>query len=326
MKIIVVGGTGLLGYHSICVGLQRGHSLDALAIKDIELGEWFPQEVGVLYGSVFELSESDLREIFQGYDAMVYAVGPDDRVVPPAPAYKFFHNKLVDACVKTVAAARDAGVKKCVILNSCFAYFDRIWPEKKLAERHPYIRCRVEQAKKTIEAGRDQMDVMVLELPYIFGSMPVRVPLWKEVLLDRFAKGKTIFFPKGGTNMITARHVGEAVIGAIEHGEHGKRYPIGDENWSYNKMLQVMMESLGTPKKIINIPRFTAVLAGIMIDRKWHKEGLESGLNSRYLMRDIITHELFFDPSDSANELGYQRGGLEESIVDTMKACYPEMF
>lgn len=326
MKIIVVGGTGLLGYHSICVGLKRGHLLDALAIKDIELGEWFPQEATVHYGSVFDLSEDELQHIFKGYDAMIYAVGPDDRVVPPAPAYDFFHAKLVDACVKTVVAARKAGVKKCVILNSYFAYFDRVWPEKELAERHPYIRCRVEQATKTIEAGLDQMDVMILELPYIFGSMPKRTPLWKEVLLDRFTKGQTIFFPKGGTNMISAHHVGEAIIGALEHGQHGKKYPIGDENWSYNRMLHAMMKALETPKRIINIPRFIAVFAGMMIDRKWHKKGLESGLNSKYLMNDIITNELFFDPSDSANELGYNRGGLQESIKDTMRACYPEMF
>lgn len=326
MKVIVVGGTGLLGYHCIRVGLSHGHSLDALAIKDIDLGEWFPKEVSVHYGNIFEMSIDDLIKIFRGYDAMVYAVGPDDRVVPPAPAYEFFYDKLVNACVRTVTAARDAGVKKCVILNSYFAYFDRVWPDKKLAERHPYIRCRVEQAKKTIEAGKDKMAVMVLELPYIFGSMPERVPLWKEVLLDRFTKGKLIFFPKGGTNMISAHHVGEAIIGAIEHGKHGKRYPIGDENWTYHKMLRTMMEALGTPKTIINIPRFAAVLAGIIIDRKWHNEGLESGLNSKYLMRDIITRELYFDPSESVNQLGYKLGGLKESIIETMQACYPNVF
>jgi len=327
MKIIIVGGTGFLGYHALLAALDRGHSVDTLSIDDIELGDdWFPKEVNVRYGDVFKLSEDDLKETFTGYDAMVYAVGPDDRVTPPAPAYEFFHTRLVAACEKAVTAARRAGVKKCVILNSYFTYFDRIWPKKGFSKHHPYIRCRVEQAKRAIAAGRDKMSVTILELPYIFGFMPNRIPLWKDVFLNRFIKSKIIFFPKGGTNMIAVEHVGEAIIGALEHGEHGKRYIIGDENHSYNEMLDIMFSAVGMHKKIINIPRFIAVIAGIIINRGWKKKGLEGGLDARYLMRDILTHNLFFDPSDTAKKLGYKRGGLKKSIIATMRACYPEEF
>ena len=56
--------------------------------------------------------------------------------------------------------------------------------------------------------------------------------------------------------MIAVEHVGEAIIGALEHGEHGKRYIIGDENHSYNEMLDNMFSAVGMHKKIINSPRF----------------------------------------------------------------------
>jgi dihydroflavonol-4-reductase len=325
MKIIVVGGTGFLGYYTILAGLKKGHSFDALAIPDVDLGGWYPKEVNVFNGNVFEMAEEELQKIFSGYDGIVYAVGPDDRVLPPAPAYEFFHTRLVDNCEKTVSAAGKAGVKRCVILNSYFAYFNRIWPEINLAERHPYIECRIEQAERATAAGGG-MAVMILELPYIFGSMPGRTPLWKEVFLDQYTKGKIIFFPKGGTNMTAVQHVGEAVIGALERGEHGKRYPVGDENRSYNDMLYMMMSAVGEKKIIINIPRFLAVMIGRFIERGRHKKGLEGGLNAKYLMQDILTRELYFDPSETAEALGYGRGGLKESIIDTMKACYPEKF
>lgn len=196
MKIMIVGGTGFLGYHSLLEALKRGYEADTLAIDDVELGEWYPQQVKVNYDDVFKLSESELIEYFTGYDSMIYAVGPDDRITPPAPSYEFFHTRLVDAVEKVAVAARRAGVNKMVVLNSYFAYFDRIWPQKKMSVHHPYIRCRVEQAQKTIYAGKDEMAVVTLELPYIFGSMPNRIPLWKHVLLDRFAKGRIIFFPR----------------------------------------------------------------------------------------------------------------------------------
>jgi len=326
MKIMIVGGTGFLGYYSLLEAQKRGYKADVLAIDDVELGDWYPKDVKVEFGDVFELSEKNLTDCFEGYDSLIYAVGPDDRITPSAPAYEFFRMRLVDAVEKVAVAARRAGVKKMVVLNSYFAYFNRIWPEKKLSERHPYIRCRVEQAEKVIAAGKEEMDVMILELPYIFGSMPNRIPLWKDVLLDRFAKGKVIFFPKGGTNMITVEHVGEAIIGALEHGEHGARYTVGDENHTFNEMLEMMMSAIGENKKIINIPRFMAVIAGIMIERDFKKKGLEGGLDARFLMRDIITNNLYFDPEDTVKKLGYNRGGIREAIVKTMKACYPEKF
>lgn len=326
MRIMVIGGTGFLGYHTILAGLERGHQFCSLSIPDVELEGWFPKEVEVHIGNVFEMTDKELRNTFSGYDGIVYAMGPDDRVVPPAPAYEFFHTRLVGGCEKVLNAAREAGVRRCAVLNSYFAYFDRLWPHLKLGERHPYIKCRIEQAERAVAAGKDSMAVMILELPYIFGCMPGRVPLWKEVFLDKYTKGKVIFFPRGGTSMISAKHVGEAVIGALESGRHGQRYTIGDENRSYNDMLRIMMSAVGEKKRIVNIPRFLAVIAGRMIERGRRKQGLEGGLNAAYLMQDILTRELYFDPAETAQALGYGRGGLKQSIIDTMKACYPEKF
>lgn len=326
MNIIVIGGTGLLGYHTVLDGLNKSHSMSALTIQDISLEDWYPPQVQVTYGDVFALPKSELRSLFTGYDAMVYAVGPDDRVIPKAPAYVFFHERLVRACEKAVAAAQEAGVKRCVILGSYFAYFDRIWPDKRLSERHPYIRCRVEQAERAIAAGSGTMDVMILELPYIFGTCPHRVPLWRDTLLDRFIKGRLIFFPKGGTNMVTVTHVGEAVIGALEYGEHGKRYLVGDENHTFKEMLTMMMSAIGAQKKIISIPRFAAVAAGRAIEAQRRRNGLEGGLDTRYLMRDIMSSYLYFDSAPFADALHYGRGGLYEAIEDTMRVSYPELF
>jgi hypothetical protein len=88
----------------------------------------------------------------------------------------------------------------------------------------------------------------------------------------------------------------------------------------------MMFKALGMNKIIINIPRFIAVIAGIIINRRWKKKGLEGGLDAKYLMRDILSCDLFFDPTETTEKLGYKIGGLEESIISTMKACYPEKF
>ncbi|MGB4618544.1 MAG: NAD(P)H-binding protein, partial [Dethiobacteria bacterium] len=236
-NVFIVGGTGFLGYYSALEFLKKGIAVSSASIPDVKLGDWFPKQINIVSDNldVFKASEEEIAEVLRGHEAMVYAVGPDDRVVPPAPSYDFFHDKLVVQCSKVVRAARKAGVRRVVIMNSYFAYFDR-QPgyNGRLSRNHPYIRARVEQAEACIKLGeKGVMDVMILELPYIFGSMPGRMPLWKEVFLDRFDKMPAVFFPKGGTVMIHVRGVGQAVVAATVNGEHGKRYPIGAYNMKY---------------------------------------------------------------------------------------------
>jgi dihydroflavonol-4-reductase len=326
MKVFIVGGTGFLGYYATLEFLRRGHSVSTLSIPDVELGSWFPKDVKVDYGDIFKMSRDELVKVFQGFDAMVYAVGPDDRVTPKAPAYQFFHERLVEACTRVVVGARDAGVKRCVILNSYFAYFDRLWPDKHLADHHPYIKCRVEQAASTIEAGAGaasgKMDVMILELPYIFGLMPGRVPLWKDILVARLEKMNPVMYTTGGTNMISVEHVGEAIVGAIENGKHGERYPIGDENISWKEMLRIFLKAMGTPlKKIVTIPAFLGALYGKKQMKDDAKEGKEAGLNHKKLFKDIQAKFLYFDPTPSVLALKYKLGGIRESIEKTIRAC-----
>lgn len=322
MKVFIVGGTGFIGYYATKEFISKGHKVATISLRDIEIGDWFPKDVEVKHGNIFEMPQDELVKLFTGYDAMVYAVGPDDRFKPSIDAYAFFHERLVVACGKVVEAAKLAGVKKCVVLNSYFAYFDRIEPHRKLAQRHPYIKCRVEQADHAIELGGDKMAVMILELPYIFGTMPERTPLWKDVLVEMLYDCDKIYYPKGGTNMICVEHVAEAVVAATEKGVHGKRYPIGDVNMDWVQMLRIMLKSMGMGhKKITTVPTFLMNMQGKKLHKKELEQGKYSGLDARYFFGDIQCKTSYFDPSASIRALGYRTGGIEKAIDETVKKC-----
>lgn len=335
MNIIIVGGTGLLGNEATKVALERGHSVTSLTIDDAKADEWYTKEATSLLGDVFELSEDELYELFKkgGYDALVYAVGPDDRYSPHENAYAFFHKRLVVHTAKVFRAARRAGIHKAALCSSYFLYFDRRFPKKKLSERHPYIKVRKEQAelieKEAVMSidGVPPMDVCIMELPYIFGVCPNRRPIWGETLLDRFANGKkVIFFPKGGTVMTTTRHVGEALIGALEYGKGGKHYAIGDENHDYNWMLDNLMLGIqGKTKKIYNPPVFITALGADFMAKKDRRNGLHHGLNFYYVIKDIQSDYFYYPENeieDTYSELHIGRGGVEEAIIEAGKACY----
>ena len=330
-KLMIIGGTGFLGYYTAKLALKEGWKVGSISILDDDLvnkdlDSWFPKEIHNDLLDVFTCKEEELTELMKGYDYMIYAVGPDDRYTPKAPAYEFFHTRLVDACAKAFRAAEKAGVKKAAVYNSYFAYFDRRHPEMKLKETHPYIRCRVEQAE-LLNSQKKNMEVVVLELPYIFGSMEARLPIWRDVFLDRYVNGhKTVYFSKGGTTMTSVNHIAEAGIGALKYGKDGERYPIGDQNKSFKWMLDTMSKAKGVHKKILMPPTFLCVLGAKAIEKGFHKKGLEGGLDYAKVMKDIMSIDLVIeeDVMDKVNaELHISRGGLEESIKATMDRCYP---
>ena len=328
-KLLILGGTGFLGYYSTLEALKRGYEVCSISLDDVNLEGWYPKEVNVRFTDLFETPEDELVEMMKGYDYMIYSVGPDDRETPVAPAYDYFHRRLVDECAKCFRAAERAGIKKSVCFNSYFAYFDRRYPEMELAKKHPYIRCRVEQAK-LLNEQKKKMEVVILEFPYIFGTMPERMPIWRGVFLDRYVNGhKFIFFPKGSTTMISVEHIAESALGAIEYGKDGERYPIGDENKSFDFMLSTMTGALlKKPRKIIHPGRWACTMGGQMVANQEKKKGLEPGLNFKLVMKEIMSGDkCCIEPEvmDRINEeLHVGRGGLEEAIVKTMHRCYKD--
>jgi nucleoside-diphosphate-sugar epimerase len=334
-KVFIAGGTGFLGYFSALEFLKRGVQVGTFALpNEINLDGWFPKEIEKLFGNLFTMTEDEIYNQMKdkGYDTFVYSLGPDDRVTPPAPSYDFFHDKLVVQCSKICRAAKRAGMKRCVVKNSYFAYFDRLW-NGELSKNHPYIKCRTEQAAEIIKLGeKGVFDVMILELPYIFGNMPNREPLCKKVFLERFEKMPAVFFPKGGTNMIHVKGVAEAVVAAAYNGDHGERYPIGNVNMKYKDLINTMMTSIGSKKRYFGTPTWMCYLAGSYLNKKEAKEGKQGGLNFAKLMTQIQSKDLYFDASVSQKKLGYDElgytggGDVVEGIKETMRACYPDRY
>ena len=112
--------------------------------------------------------------------------------------------------------AKEAGIKKFVVFGSYFAEFAVRLPEYNLRSQ-AYPNNRLLQEQIAFEEGEGSMVVTSLRLPYIFGTIPGRTPLWK-MYTDQI-KGKPVFPAlKGGTAVVTVEQVAEAAVGAMENG------------------------------------------------------------------------------------------------------------
>ncbi|SDY21959.1 Nucleoside-diphosphate-sugar epimerase [Evansella caseinilytica] len=319
-NVFVLGGTGFLGYHTIKEMTKRGYKISTLALPPMPAEDLLPPEVTCHLGNINEMTDQQVLELLSGKDMFVYAAGVDERVLPDAPAVRFFYSQNVLPTQRLARLAREAGVKKFVIHGSYFAHFAEKWTDLHLAREQGYPRTRLLQEEVAILEGEGQMDVMVLRLPYIFGTMPGRKPLWEAFLPQ--VQGKD-FVPVlgGGTAMVTVKQVAEATIGALENGEHGKKYAICDTNMKHQEFFQIIADVLGQKETIVQVvPLEQMKPAYAQADELAAAKGKEHGIHLAYTA-EIQDRDAYLDPDDTMPVLKFQKDDVKAAIVETIKKC-----
>ena len=331
---MILGGTGLLGQHTALAMLAQGDApqlvalnaddelLPALASGLHEAG--LPSEITT--ANIWECSDAQLVELLRGTAAVVYALGPDDRNITETNPPGHYERYLAAQTERVARACHAAGVENLVVLGSYFTAWARSHPE--FASHHPYVRARQHQAARAIAAGGGRAeggtDVSIIEIPYVFGAVPGRAPHWKTLLFEPQRRMPIVWYPAGGSSVVTAAQVGAVVAAASQRGRHGVHYPISDVDWTWAELIRQVRLALGLKsRKVHTVPRRLIEPLLWLVDRWLRRRGAEPGLNPRWLLREIMYQQIYVDASAAHAELDVPRGGVPEAIAEAVAASYP---
>ena len=317
-KVLVLGGTGLLGYHTTLELLDRGYDVISMALPPMPADDLFEgMNVENHLVNINDLSDEEILKHLEGVHGVMYAIGADERIVPDAPAFSFFYEANVRPTQRLVRLARQAKVKHFVVYGSYFSEFTEKWPEENLRE-HGYPATRLLQEQIAFAEGEGAMIVNSLRLPYIFGTMPGRMPLWK-MFTDQI-KGKEVFPSlQGGTTMVTVKQVAQAAVGAMEQGEHRKTYCLGGINMKYQEFYEMMVEALGQKGKtqIPVVPLETMLPIYEGLDQQAKENGKEHGIHLAKGAQ-MNNRDLYVEPKPVMEALGYEEDDVVASIKETL--------
>ncbi|NLJ40955.1 MAG: NAD(P)-dependent oxidoreductase [Clostridiales bacterium] len=323
-KVLVLGGTGFLGYYTVKELLGHGYDVVSISLPPMPTEDLF-DGLGV-ENHLFNISDKtdeELLEHLQGVYAVIYAIGADERIVPDAPAFTFFYENNVLPTQRMVRLSRKAGVESFVIFGSYFSEFAERWPEMNLTKMG-YPATRLLQEQIGFAEGEGKMQVTSLRLPYIFGTMPGRMPLWK-MFTDQI-KGQPVFpsLP-GGTAMVTAKQVAQAAYGAMVKGEHRMTYAIGGINMKYQEFYQMMVDALGQNEttQVPVLPLETLLPNFEALDAEAKKAGKEHGIHLAVGAR-MNSRDLYIDPKVTMEQLGYKEDDVVGAIKETLKFIVEE--
>ncbi|UUI03504.1 NAD-dependent epimerase/dehydratase family protein [Oceanobacillus jeddahense] len=318
-NVFILGGTGLLGYHTVRELLKREYIVSTVALPPMPAPELLPPEVECHLGDINEMTDEQILDMLAGKDMFIYAAGADERMVPEIPATHFFYEANVLPTQRLAHLARKAGIKKFVIYGSYFAHFAEKWPELEL-KKQAYPRTRLLQEEVAFMEGEGQMDVMSLRLPYIFGTMPGRTPLW-AMFFPQIEGKEIVPVLGGGSAMVTVQQVAEATIGALEYGEHGEKYTISDTNMKHKDFFQIIANELGQKDTVIQVvPLGQMKPAMAQYDEQTAAAGKEHGIH-QVVAAEIQNRDAYINPDDTMPLLKYNKADIHQAIAETMKRC-----
>ncbi|AGL17779.1 NAD(P)H-binding protein [Actinoplanes sp. N902-109] len=299
MRILVVGGSGLIGARFSEVARQRGHGVSTVARTAR------PGVDHVL--DVRAASVAEWRPVLAGHDAVVFAARTDEQRPVPKPVLPEFRAAMVDPVARLFTAARAEGLTRGAVMGSYYTHFHRLHPQWRLAARHAYIRSRVEQAQQARAAAGADLPVAIIELPFVVGRAGGRPPNWAGGL-DRWVRSRVpLLAPRGGTAVASVSSVADITVTALDQ-RSGADLPVADANLSWRELLGRIATAAGRPRRVGRLPAppiRAALEAGGALGLLTRRE---PGLNPVHFAQLLLT-ELFVQPVTGRS--------LDEAMRDT---------
>ena len=242
-RILVVGGTGFIGADIAATLAARGDEV-TLASRT---GQGADEPIGIaaLPRITGDYADGGLDERkLDGFEAVVMAAGQDIRHVATDDEDAAFWTRVQRVGVPALAArAKRAGVARFVQIGS---YYHQLMPE--LAERVPYVAARRDADDGARALSDDSFAAITLNPPSIVGAKSARAQrryLRMAAWLRGEADESQPWAPPGGTNYLSVDSLTQAVLGALDRGEGGRAYLLGDESLSYRDYFQRYVDVTG---------------------------------------------------------------------------------
>lgn len=246
MKILIVGGTGMIGAHTALHLREQGNDVTVAArnpLADDSPVRDFPVLLGDYTEQTFTVDD------LAPFEAIVFAAGQDIRHMGRDVDEAEFWEKTQSGGVPRFAAlAKEAGVSRFVQVGS---YYHHLRPE--YAETMPYVAARKAADEGARALADENFNVSTLNPPSILGAISgVSAKRYRKLFSWAAGNEPQIpdFAPAGGTNYMSAQSLAEAIWGALQRAESGKAYLIGDQSLTFAEYFQLLVDAAGGDRSI----------------------------------------------------------------------------
>ena len=321
MKVFVTGGTGFIGGHVVRQLRERGDEVVAWVRN--------PEKGASLAALGAELRTGDLSDRaalaagMEGCDAVIHGAAVYEVGIPKSERPAMYEANVVGT-ENTLGAALDAGIGKVVYVSTVGAFGNTSGEVVDESYEHPgksftsyYEETKYEAhqvAKRLIAEG---LNCVIVQPGGVYG--PDDHSALGKQMLD-FLDGRMPFVPFAdlGMNMVHVEDVATGVLLALDKGEVGESYVLGDEITTMRGLMDATAKVAGKRAPRANIPTSLLKVAAPFGPVIGKLMGQPPNMRELISSSDGVT---FWAKQDKAvRELGFAPRGLETGLRQTFEA------
>ena len=312
MKILLTGGTGLLGRNIIECLLEGNHEI-TLLLRNPTKYKKQDKKITKVKGDVLNM------------ESILKAIEKCEYVIHAAADTSQHHLNISDFRVNIqgtkniVLACKKKNIKKLIHVGSggFFGYGTKENPgDENTTIKYPsnqslYLMSKL-YAQQEINAYGKSNSVITIHPTFMIGALDYGPSSGKIILMGM---KKIIFCPPGGKNFVHVKDVANACINAIKLNNHEANYIIGNENLSYYEFFKLIQKEHNRNSIIIRIPSLVFYPMGLL-GNVFRFLGFKTELSLANMKILMINN--YFKNDKSLKELKLKYKPIEEAVKDAV--------
>ena len=263
MRTLVTGATGFIGGNLARQLWERGHEVRALVRPGSNTLTIDGTGIEPVTGDILDRKSVD--RAIRGCEAVFHCAGaytfwsPDPTLI---------HRTNLDGTANVLEAARQAGVSRVVYTSTVSTVGLPNWElameETPADPRHlagHYKKSKYQAEVLALKMASEGLPVVVVNPTTPVGPWDVKPTPTGRIVLD-FLLGRIPAYVDTGMNLVDVEDVAAGHILAMERGEPGQRYLLGNRNVSLKEVFAMLQEETGLPAPKWRAPYWLVMGAG----------------------------------------------------------------
>ncbi len=320
MKVLLLGGNGLLGHNVLKQLLQQGHEVHALLRssldKDASAWQGMSDRFTLFQGSL--LDDAALQAAAEGCDAIINCAGVTDMSLLRYDDYLPVNRDLCRRLVELMERQRITHLVHTSTANT-IGYGT---PLQSATEQSPiqspfshsyYAKSKQEGEAILLQAARQHPDwhIVIVNPGFMIGAYDTK-PSSGTLLLAGYRRPLMVA-PRGGKSFVHVADAAAAIVNALDCGQNGHRYLLTGQNLSLKEFYQLQAKACGYRQWIVPLPNAVLAVAGWCGDLL-RLCGLRTQLSTRNV-RQLMVRE-YYDNAAARTELAMPQTTIEQAVGD----------
>jgi nucleoside-diphosphate-sugar epimerase len=320
MRVLVTGGTGYVGSHTVAALSRAGHEVRLLVRSPARIGPAL-RPLGItgpvdhVVGDVTD--PAAVERALNGCDAVLHAAAVYDL---DARAYRNVARTNVAGAETVLRAAAARGCDPIVHVSSSVALLTRdatVTPDSPLSEvRSAYVGSKVASEQVARDLQRDGVPVVIVQPGAVLGPHDPHHGDQVRRLRD-ILRGRYRMWPTGGSHLVDVRDVAAVHAAVLTKGEGPRSYLVPGHYVDGPTMYAALRELTGRRLPCLFVP--SARMLPLARAASALQRFVPFHLPAEYEGVLITSHATRCDDSRARRELGVEPRPLTEIYADTIR-------